>query len=324
MAQIGYHASHEQFAPSQLLQLAQQAEKAGFQFCLSSDHFHPWSGSRGQSGFSWSWLGAAMAGTSIPFGVVTCPVYRYHPAIIAQAAATLDEMFPGRFFLCAGSGQALNEAITGERWPAKEERNQRLKEGVQMIRALWTGEETTQKGLVQVEQAKLYTKPRTDIPIIGAALTEETARWAGTWADGLISVAGEPEQTKTIIDAFRSNGGKGRPVLLKVQVSFAKDRKKALEGAYDQWKTNVFGSKAQADLRSPAQYDELAKTVRPEDMEKHVLISNDPHEYIDRLRQYFDLGAEKLSIHNVNRDQEGFIDFFGREVLPGLEVNTDQ
>ena len=193
-----------------------------------------------------------------------------------------------------------------------------------MIRALWTGEETTQKGLIQVEQAKLYTKPRTDIPIIGAALTEETARWAGTWADGLITVAGEPEQTKKIISAFRSNGGVDRPILLKVQVSFAKDQKTALEGAYAQWKTNVFGSKAQADLRSPAQYDELAKSVRPEDMEKHVLISNDPQEYIDRLRQYFDLGVAKLSIHNVNRDQEGFIDFFGREVLPGLEVNTDQ
>lgn len=259
-----------------------------------------------------------MATTSLQFGVVNCPVYRYHPAIIAQAAATLDEMFPGRFFMCAGSGQALNESITGERWPAKEERNQRLHEAVQMIRALWTGDEVTQHGLVNVEQAKLYTPPRTKIPIIAAALTEETAAWAATWADGLITVAGDPEQMKKMLAVWKQNGGSDR-ILLKVQVSYANDLQKALQGAFDQWRTNVFGSQAQADLRSPAQYDELAKTVRPEDMEKHVIVSNDPKEYVERLKAYIDLGAHELSIHNVNRDQEQFIDFFGREVLPELK-----
>jgi len=152
---IGFHASHEQFTPSHLLKLVQRAEKAGFQAILSSDHFHPWSNEQGESGFAWSWLGAAMQATRLDFGIVNAPGQRYHPAIIAQAVATLEEMFPGRFWLCSGSGQALNENITGEKWPPKHQRNARLKESVEIMRELWKGEYVSRKGLIQIEKARL-------------------------------------------------------------------------------------------------------------------------------------------------------------------------
>src|SRR5438874_6590757 len=134
MSVIGYQASHEQFKPSQLLEWAILAEKAGFKAINSSDHFHPWSERQGQSGYAFAWLGAAMQATSLPFGVVCSPGQRNHPAIVAQAAATLNEMFPGRFWVALGSGEAINERITGEKWPAKPERNARLLECAQIIR----------------------------------------------------------------------------------------------------------------------------------------------------------------------------------------------
>lgn len=189
MAKFGYHASHEQFKPSALLDYAQAAEKAGFNAGLSSDHFYPWSERQGESGFAWSWLGAALQATSLSFGVVCAPGQRYHPAIIAQAAATLAEMFPNRFWVALGSGQALNEQITGEGWPPKDERNERLIECVDIIRALWAGETVTHYGLVEVEDAKLYTRSEVPPRIIGAAITPKTAEWVGGWADGLITIS---------------------------------------------------------------------------------------------------------------------------------------
>ena len=154
---IGFHASHEQFSPRDLLSLIPKAEKAGFKLVLSSDHFHPWSDLQGESGFAWSWLGAAMQASTMEFGVVNAPGQRYHPAIIAQAYATLDQMFPGRFWMANGSGQALNENITGEKWPSKEDRNSRLQESVQLMRELWKGDYVTHHGMVQVENCLLYT-----------------------------------------------------------------------------------------------------------------------------------------------------------------------
>src|SRR5688572_24580130 len=148
MTMICYHASHEQFAPSLLLKLAVMAEKAGFSGLHSSDHFHPWSARQGQSGFSFSWIAAALQATSLPCSVVSAPGQRYHPAIVAQAFATLEEMFPGRFSAALGSGEALNESITGDAWPDKEIRNKRLKESAHVIQRLLDGEQVTFDGLI--------------------------------------------------------------------------------------------------------------------------------------------------------------------------------
>jgi coenzyme F420-dependent glucose-6-phosphate dehydrogenase len=148
MTRFGYHVSHEQFAPSDLLQWTKRAEEAGFDCAMSSDHFHPWSERQGQSGFAWSWLGAAMEATNLPFGIISAPGYRYHPAVIAQGAATLAQMYPDRLWLAFGSGEAINEYITGAAWPDKHERNARLLECAQIIRALLAGETVTHRGRV--------------------------------------------------------------------------------------------------------------------------------------------------------------------------------
>src|SRR5690606_28228959 len=170
----GYHASHEQFPPSALLDYVQRAEAAGFSAAMCSDHFMPWSETQAESGFAWSWLGAALQATQLPFGVVCAPGYRYHPAIIAQAAATLAEMYRDRFWIAVGSGERLNEHITGEAWPPKAERNARLRECADIMRALWAGETVTHRGLVHVEEAKLYSLPERPPLLVGAALSEET------------------------------------------------------------------------------------------------------------------------------------------------------
>ncbi|MEJ8803641.1 TIGR03885 family FMN-dependent LLM class oxidoreductase [Pontibacter sp. H249] len=318
MAQIGYHISHEQFPPSELLELAKKAEAAGFQFCLSSDHFHPWMESQGQSGFAWSWLGAAMAQTSLSFGVVNCPTFRYHPAIIAQAAATLDEMFPGRFWIAPGSGQALNEAIVSEHWPEKSIRNSRLKEAVEIMRDLWNGETVTRHELIKVENAKLYTRPKTKIAVIGAAITPETASWLAGWADGLITVSKPIDKLKEVIKAWRDNGGEGKPMVLKAQLSYDKTEDEARRGAHEQWKSNVFGSRLQSELKTPKDFEEAAKFVTPDQMDEAVNISSDPQRHIEWLQEYIDLGFDKIDLHNVNRKQEQFIEVFGEKVLPAL------
>lgn len=316
---IGFHASHEQFSPRHLLELVQQAEDAGFQAVLSSDHFHPWSDLQGESGFAWSWLGAAMQATNLEFGVVNAPGQRYHPAIIAQAVATLDEMFPKRFWLCAGSGQALNENITGERWPPKEERNVRLQESVAVMRRLWTEDYVSHTGHVTVENAKLFTKP-THVPIIfGAALTEKTAKWLSGWADGLITISKPLKELEKMVSAFNSSGeNKDKPLVLKVQLSYSASEEEALEGAWEQWKNNIYPSKLISEIDTAEQFDALGEKVRKEDLREHVIIGSKAEIFIEKIKEFEKLGFEKIILHNVNKEQEKFIDFFGREVLPAF------
>ncbi|HEY9691037.1 MAG TPA: TIGR03885 family FMN-dependent LLM class oxidoreductase [Oculatellaceae cyanobacterium] len=319
MAKIGYHASHEQFKPSELIHYVQMAEQAGFTAALSSDHFHPWSEQQGQSGFAWSWLGAAMQATQLPFRVVCAPGQRYHPAIIAQAAATLAEMFPNRFWLTVGSGQALNEHITGDKWPLKQERNARLKECVEVIRALWTGETVNHHGLISVEEAKLYTLPETPPLIIGAAITAKTAEWLGSWADGLITVSRPPQELQKVVDAFHRGGGEGKPMILKVQISYAADEATARHGAHEQWRNNVFKSALLSELQMPAQFDAAGEFVQPDELDGPVRISSEPQQYIEWLQKDLEMGFSELILHNVNREQQQFIEAFGDQVLPVLQ-----
>jgi probable non-F420 flavinoid oxidoreductase len=318
MVKFGYHCSHEQFKPSTLLQYAQAAYRAGFQRISCSDHFYPWSDRQGESGYAWSWLGAAMQAVPLTFGVVCAPGQRYHPAIVAQAAATLAEMFPERFWVALGSGQALNEKITGDRWPAKDERNARLQECAEIMRALWQGETVYHDGLVRVEEAKLYTRPQVPPKIIGAAITPQTAEWLAGWADGMMTISHPHDKLKEVVEAFRRGGGEGKPIYLKVQLSYAADEAIALAGAYDQWRTNIFTSPVLADLRSPQQFDAIAEFVKPEDMYQYVRISPDPQQHIEWLQKDIDLGFEVITLHNVNREQQAFIEEFGAKVLPAL------
>lgn len=320
MTHIGYHVSHEQFKPSELLRYVQMAEQAGFTHALSSDHFHPWGEAQGQSGFAWSWLGAAMQATpTLSYRVVNAPGERYHPAIIAQAAATLAEMFPNRFWITVGSGQALNEHITGGKWLAKGDRNARLKECVDIMRALWAGETVNHKGFVCVEDARLYSRPENPPLIIGAAVTAATAEWLGSWADGLITISRPPEKLKEVVDAFRRGGGEGKPMLLKVQLSYDKTEDLAREKAYQQWRNNIFKNIVMTELRTPEQFDAAGRFVQAKELDRHVRISADIHQHIHWLEQDIELGFNELLLHNVNREQVQFIEIFGEKVVSALQ-----
>jgi probable non-F420 flavinoid oxidoreductase len=319
MPTIGFHASHEQIDPKSLLEAVRLAEAAGFKAAMSSDHFAPWSERQGQSGFAWSWLGAALQATTLPFGVVTAPGQRYHPAIIAQAAATLCQMFPGRFWTALGTGEAANEHITGDRWPPKPARNTRLAECVAVMRALYAGETVSHEGLVKVDRAKLWSLPDTPPPMIGAAVSLETARWVGSWADGLITVNQEREHLQQMIEAFCEGGGAGKPLYLQVHLSYASDEETALDIAYDQWRSNVFAPPVCWDLELPEHFDEAARFVRREDMQRSVLVSSDPSRFVDWIGGYAELGFDAIYLHHVGTEQRDFIDAFGARVLPSFE-----
>ncbi len=316
MPRIGWHASHEQVPPSRLLGDARLAQQAGFDVGMSSDHFAPWSERQGESGFAWSWLGAALATTSLPFRVVNAPGQRYHPAIVAQAIATLGEMFPGRLWVCLGSGEASNEHITGERWPPKPVRNARLLECVEVIRALLRGEEVSHEGLVTVDRARLWTRPSEPPPLVGAAVSEETARWVGGWADGLATVYQPRETLERVVGAFREGGGHGKPMILQVHVSWAPAEADALRIAHEQWRTNVFTPPVCWDLETPAHFDEAAKHVTPEDMHGSVLISSDLGRHVAWIREAAELGFDEVNLHHVGQDQRAFIEAFGEHVVP--------
>ncbi|MDR0182160.1 TIGR03885 family FMN-dependent LLM class oxidoreductase [Lysobacter arvi] len=318
MTTLGYHASHEQFPPGELLDLAAHARQAGFDAMMCSDHFHPWSRAQGQSGHAWSWLGAAMARVDTSFGVVNSPVGRYHPAVIAQAVATLASMFPERFWLAVGSGEAINETITGEEWPSKDARNRRLLEAVQVMRALWRGETVNHRGAFRVEHAQLFTRPESLPQVYVAALSPETAAWGAQWADGLITVSQPMEKLRPIVQAFRDNGGADKPLLLQVKLSYAQSDEDALRGAHEQWRTNVVEPALTEDVSTPQAYEALGERVTPEKVAGSVHVSADPSKHVAWLRAYVELGFHALYLHNVNRWQREFIDVFGREVLPAL------
>ncbi len=318
MPKVGYHASHEQFAPGELLGYVRAAEAAGFGAAMCSDHLYPWSEAQGHAGFAWTWLGSALEATGLPMGVFNAPGYRYHPAIIAQACATLASMYPGRFWIAVGSGEAVNEHVTGAAWPEKAARNARLRECVEIMRALWAGETVTHRGHVTVLDAKLYTRPAEPPTIIAGALTPETAAWAGGWADGLVTVSRPAAELRRIVEAFREGGGEGKPLYLQVKLAYAASEDEARREAYEQWRTNIFSSAVLSTLRSVAEFEAAAKFVRPEDMDRHVRISADLGRQRAWLEEDLALGFEQLYLHNVGRGQEAFIEAFGARVLPGL------
>ncbi len=320
MTVVGIHASHEQVHPAVLLEAVRHAESAGFTAAMSSDHFSPWSERQGHSGFAWSWLGAALATTSLPFGVVNAPGQRYHPAIIAQASATLAAMFPGRFWVALGTGEASNEHITGDRWPRKDVRNARLRECVDVIRALHRGEEVSHDGLVRVDRARIWTLPDEPPPLLAAAVSAETAAWAAAWADGIITINQPPDALRDLLAAYRDAGGRGR-ACLQVHLSYARDDDTAVRIAHDQWRTNVFSPPVCWDLELVEHFDEAARHVGPEDVHGSVLVSSDPARHAAWLHEAIDLGFDELYLHHVGQEQDEFIDVFGSRVLPELRGN---
>ena len=315
---LGIHASHEQFRPDRLLRLVQAAETAGFDAGMCSDHWAPWSEEQGESAFALSWLGAALATTSMPFGVVNAPGQRYHPAIVAQAAATLSTMFPGRFWIAIGSGQLLNEHITGERWPAKAERNERLREAADVMRRLWAGETVSHDGHVRLSEARLWTRPAEPPMLVGAAVTPQTAAWVAKWADALITVVQPDDTLDEVVRAFRSNGGDGKPMFLQVHLAWAPTEAEARAAAFDQWRQNTLPNSVMTDLAHPEQIAAAAQHVTPADLDGAVRISADLGQHVAWLGGDLERGFDGLFLHEVGPEQERFVEVFGREVLPRL------
>lgn len=319
---FSYHVSHEQFAPSALLQWVQQAEAAGFDAAFSSDHLQPWSEAQGHSGFTWSWLGAALqATTRLTFGAITVPCgWRYHPVLLAQAVATLAQMYPGRVpWIALGSGEALNERALGHAWPDRSERHERLLEGARMMRALLGGETVTHRGHLRAWNARVWSLPQTAPRLVGAAVSASTAQWLGCWADGLLTT-GELDLGKLAarVQAFRDGGGADKPLYLKLDLSWAASEEQALTQAYEQWRCNVLGGEVSWELSSPAQFDLAARFVRPEDMREHVFVASDLTRHTDFIRECVRLGFAGIDLHNVGTNQREFIAAFGERVLPRL------
>ena len=319
MTVIGFHNSHEQISPGELLRAVQHAEEVGFTAAMCSDHLMPWNPRQGESGFAWAWLGAALATTSLPFGAVNAPGYRYHPVIIAQAIATLGSMFPGRFWVALGSGEAMNEHITGEVWPRKDLRDAKLRECVDVIRSLLKGEEVSHEGLVTVDRAQLWTLPEVQPALIGPAVGVETARRHADWADGLVTINQPHDKLREMIAAYRDAGGKGT-LTIQVHVSWAPTEDEALDIAHDQWRSNVFPPPLCWDLDTPASFDLASAHVSREDVREAVRISADLGQHAAWVNEYIELGFDQIYLHHVGQSQTALLDAFGSAVLPQLGV----
>ncbi|AQP43473.1 TIGR03885 family FMN-dependent LLM class oxidoreductase [Tessaracoccus flavus] len=315
MTRIGFHASHEQIAPGQLLSDVQHAERMGFDMAMCSDHFAPWSERQGHSGYAWAWLGAALATTGLEFGCVSAPGQRYHPAVAAQKIATLAAMFPGRFWTALGSGEAMNESITGERWPAKHERVARLEECVDIIRRLLAGEEVSHQGLVTVDRARVWDRPDEQPLLITPAVSPESAERSARWADGLITVNQDPDTLREVIASYRGAGGRGR-VALQLHLSWAPTLEEAEAIAFEQWRSNVFGAPLSWDIDSVTGFDAAAEHVTMESVQRSVRISERPEQHLEWIREYAEMGFDDVYLHFVGQEQGAFLDTFGSDVLP--------
>lgn len=320
MVKIGFHASQEQFAPGDLLRRMPAVEEAGFDAVMTSDHTAPWSIRQGHSGNNWCWLGAALQATSrVPFASLAIPGnWRYHPLMVAQMAATLSSMFPGRFdWIAAGSGEALNEMMVGEGWPDKTERNARLHEGVDIIKALFRGDTVTRDGIIPVHKARLWDLPVQRPAICAAALSKETAIWAAEWAEGLLTIRHPAEDLRDIMSSYRGAGGQGE-IIIQVNLSWADDEVQARWNIWDQWRNNTLGTEACGNIATPEEFDEAGADIDIGEMDKSFLISADPAQHAQWLQDYIDLGVDRIYIHNAGPNQEEFIRCCQREILPRL------
>jgi probable non-F420 flavinoid oxidoreductase len=318
---IGYHASHEQFEPSDLLSYVQAAEDAGFQAIMTSDHFAPWLSRQGNSGNNWAWLGAAMAKTSLPFGSLAIPGgWRYHPTVLAHLVGTISEMFPGRLrWIAMGSGEALNEHVVGGKWPAKAERNARLLAGTEIIRALLRGEEVDRRDRwFTVDRARLWSLPATPPALFAAALSDETSKWAGGWSDGLVTINKPKQKLVDMVQAYREGGGRAKPLALQVQVCWAQTEAQARAAAWEEWRNATLPAASLAELRTPEDFERATDQVKPDDMDEVIALVTSPEPLIEIISTAEACGSEEVFVHNVSRDQIGFLNFMKRQLLPAL------
>jgi coenzyme F420-dependent glucose-6-phosphate dehydrogenase len=317
MTTLGYKLSSEEFGPRDLVRFGRLAEDSGFEFALISDHFHPWLDVQGHSPFVWSVIGGLAEATSrLVIGTgVTCPTIRTHPAIIAQAAATSAAMLEGRFFLGLGTGENLNEHIVGARWPAVEVRRAMMQEAIEVIRLLWRGGYQDHHGrFFTVENARIYTRPDTPPPIMVAASGRKSAELAGRIGDGLVAT----EPSRELVEGFSAAGGSGKPRYAELTVCWAKDEASARRTARRVWPIAALSGPLTTELAIPAYFEAAAEMVTEDAVAEAVVCGPDAARHLERIRLYAEAGFDHLCIHQVGSDQEGFLRFYAREVLPRL------
>jgi coenzyme F420-dependent glucose-6-phosphate dehydrogenase len=322
---VGYAAMLEQFHPTEAVELSAYAESKGFSGVMAADHFQPWVPQQGQSAFVWNVLTAIGERTKGDMGPgVTAPTFRWHPAMVAQASATLAAMYPGRHWLGLGSGEALNEHITGQYWPEAPERINRMFEAIDIIKKLFTGKDVKHSGqFFKLESTRLWTMPETAPEILIATAGPVTAKRAGRTVDGLITVGAPLEKISGLFAKFDEGAreaGKDpstMPKVLQLHMSWAKTDEEALRNAMVEWPNG--GMKfPKGDIRSPFELEQMAKLVRPEDFDGRMVISSDPDQHRAYIQRFVDLGFDRIYLHNVGRNQREWIDVFSQQVLPKL------
>ncbi|MGB9937345.1 MAG: TIGR03557 family F420-dependent LLM class oxidoreductase [Methanobacterium sp.] len=314
---IGYKLGSEKYPPLDLVCFSKQAEDAGFDYVMISDHFHPWTNTQGNSPFVWGTIGGISQVTErIPIITgVTCPTFRIHPAIIAQAAATAALMLPGRFILGVGSGESLNEHIYGEEWPATPTRIEMLEEAIDVIRTLWTEDEELidyDGFYYDLENARIYTKPSELPPIYIAAEGDLACDLAGREGDGLIAQTAD----EGIVKKFQDSGGKGKPCYAETIVCWAETEEEAKKQAYEIWPIKANTVQLNADLPTPTHFEQLAGIINEDILAEQMVCGNNPQEFIEDIKSYQKAGFDHVCINHVGKNQHEFIEFCKEEILP--------
>jgi G6PDH family F420-dependent oxidoreductase len=326
---IGYAAMLEQFGPSEAVGYTALAEQHGFSGCMAADHFQPWVPQQGQASFVWNVLTAVGERTRGDIGPgVTCPSFRFHPAIVAQAAATLEAMYPGRSWLGLGTGEALNEHVVPGYWPEAGQRSTMMFEAIELISKLFAasveGKDVKYDGThFRMHATRLWTMPQRPPPILVATAGPVNARRTGRFADGMITVGAPLEKIGMLFERFAAGAreaGKdpdAMPKLLQLHLSWAPTDEEAMRNAVTEWPNGgmKFGK---ADIRSPHDFAAMAALVGPEDFEGRMVISSDPDVHRANIQRFVDLGFDRVYLHNVGRNQAEWIEVFGRDVLPKL------
>lgn len=318
MTQLGYALSSEEHGPKTLVENARHAEEVGFDFVSISDHFHPWVSKQGESPFVWSTLGAIAAMTNeIDVGVgVTCPTIRIHPINVAHAVATVDEMLDDRFTFGVGTGENLNEHVTGERWPEHDVRLDMLEESMELMRNLWTGETTSFHGeYFTVENARLYTVPDEQPTTIASAFGPQTAQWAADHGDGLWCSGPKGD----VVDAYEDAGGEG-PKLTQMHVCYADSEDEAIDTVSDYWPNGSLPGELAQVLPTPAHFEQAAQMIDRDDIaESGTTTDPDPDAHIEAIQTAIDAGYDHVYVHQIGPDQESMLAFYAEEVLPSFQ-----
>ncbi|MFJ5024793.1 LLM class F420-dependent oxidoreductase [Streptomyces goshikiensis] len=323
MVRFGYTMMTEQAGPRELVEHVAAAERAGFDFSVTSDHYSPWLAAQGHSPYAWSVLGAAaQATTTIPLMTyVTCPTVRYHPAVVAQKAATLQLLSEGRFRLGLGSGENLNEHVVGPGWPAAHVRLAMLEEAVEIIRALFAGGGVNHHGqYFDVENARLWDLPERPPPIGVAVSGDSSCDLAGRLADLVIAI--DPE--RELLEAFDRAGGAGKPRVGQLAVCYDPDRDAAVARAHEQFRWSAGGWRVNAELPGPAAFDQATRYVRPEDIAESIPCGDGTDEFVEAVRPFADAGFTEIALVQVGgAHQRPFIDWAESVLLPALRASFD-